>query len=286
MQAKLRVRDRRVGIVGLGLIGGSLALALQGAKGAPEVWGFDPDRGNLRKALSSGAVARGASLAEMGECDVVAVCVPVAAALEVLCEAASWMKAGSVLTDAGSVKGQAVEVGRLAVPDGVEFVGGHPIAGTEKSGFGAADGALFRGRTFIATPHPGNTEGALKRVERLWRLAGARTVRMDAAVHDRVFAWVSHLPHAVAYSLVHAVATLPEPVPLGSSAGGFRDFTRIASSNPRMWADIFLQNRKELLPALKGMREDLSRLEVAVRRGDEEYLLEFLGRAKAARDGI
>jgi prephenate dehydrogenase len=287
MQAKLRVSDRRVGIVGLGLIGGSLALALRERKGAPEAWGCDPDRANLRKALAAGAIARAVPLAELaGECDVVVVCVPVTAALEVICEAACGMRPGSVLTDTGSVKSGAVEVGRLAVPDGVEFVGGHPIAGTERSGFSSADGKLFSGRTFIVTPHGGNTEKGMGRVERLWKLAGARTVRMEPSVHDRVFAWVSHLPHAVAYSLVHAVATLPEPVPLGSSAGGFRDFTRIASSSPRMWADIFLQNRKELLPALKGMREDLSRLEKAVRTGDEDFLLEFLGRAKAARDGI
>jgi prephenate dehydrogenase len=133
------------------------------------------------------------------------------------------MRPGSVLTDAGSVKADIVREGERSAGEGVCFVGGHPIAGTENSGFPAADAALFRGRSFIATPTRATKEEALRRVERLWRLAGSKVVtRMDPKTHDRVFACVSHLPHVVAYALGHSVATLPSRVPLGYSAGGFR----------------------------------------------------------------
>lgn len=277
----------RVGILGLGLIGGSLALALRGKRGAPEVWGCDSRRESVRRAVAAGAISRGCSEAELGACDIVVVCIPVLRAREAVRRIGPGMRPGSVLTDAGSVKSAIVREGERAVAPGACFVGGHPIAGTEASGFSAADPSLFRGRSFITTPTPRSNARAVRRVERLWKLAGAAVLlRMDPKVHDHVFAYVSHLPHAVAYALVHSVATSPSNVPLGYSAGGFRDFTRIASSDPEMWKDIMLENRAEVLRAIARYRKNLSLLERRISRCDAGGLLEYFGRAKKTRDAL
>ncbi len=276
----------RLGILGLGLIGGSLALALKGKRGAPEVWGCDKRREFLRLALRDGAIARACTEAGIASCDLVVVCVPVIRSVGLLRRIGKRMAPGAVLTDVGSVKSEIVREAQAAVGPGVEFLGGHPIAGTEDSGFPAADASLFKGRTIILTPTGGNTGEALRRVERIWKMAGARVLRMDPGVHDHVFAYVSHLPHAVAYALVHAVATLDSKVPLGYSAGGFRDFTRIASSNPEMWKDIVLQNRGEVLRALGHYRKNLALLETLIRRRNAAGLLAYFDKAKKTRDGL
>ena len=277
----------RLGILGLGLIGGSLALALKGKRGAPEVWGCDRKREHVRQALAAGAIARGCRPAELPQCDVVVVCVPVLAAVDAIRSLGPRMRPGTILTDAGSAKARIVREGNRAVARGAFFVGGHPIAGTEASGFPAADRFLFRDRSFIVTPARGTNADAVRRVERLWRLAGANPVlRMDPGTHDHVFAYVSHLPHVVAYALVHSVATLPSRVPLGYSAGGFRDFTRIASSNPVMWKDIVLQNRTEVLRAIAHYRRNLALLERRIARADAAGLLEVFERSKKTRDGL
>lgn len=278
---------KRLGILGLGLIGGSLALSLKGKRGAPEVWGCDRNRANVRRALAAGAIARGCTSRELSDCDMVVVCVPVRASIPAIRSLGCRMRPGSILTDAGSVKADIVREGERCAGEGVCFVGGHPVAGTEKSGFPAADPSLFRGRSFIATPTRKTSEEALRRVERLWRLAGSRVVlRMSPETHDRVFAYVSHLPHVVAYALVHSVATLSSRVPLGYSAGGFRDFTRIASSNPEMWKDIVLQNRDEVLRAVGHYRRNLDLLARRIAGSDAEGLRRYFARAKKTRDGL
>lgn len=276
----------RLGILGLGLIGGSLALSLKDRKGAPEVWGWDRRKESVRMALSAGAIARACTESTIAACDIVMVCIPVLRSVEVLRRIGGRMAPGAVLTDAGSVKAAVVRAGQGAIVRGAEFVGGHPIAGTENSGYAAATAALFEGRTVILTPTKKNTEEGLARVERIWRLAGARVLRMDAKLHDHVFAYVSHLPHAVAYALVHSVATLDSRVPLGYSAGGFRDFTRIASSNPEMWKDIVLQNRAEVLRALGHYRKNIGLLTGLIRRKDADGLLAFFRKAKKTRDRL
>jgi len=277
----------RLGILGLGLIGGSLALAIRGKPGAPEVWGCDRNRGHVRLAAASGAIARACTEKELASCDVVVVCIPVRASLRAVRSLGSRMRPGSILTDAGSVKAGVVREGERLASRGVRFVGGHPIAGTENSGFPSADPALFRGRSFISTPTRRTDEGALRRVERLWRMAGSRPIlRMDPGTHDHVFAYVSHLPHVVSYALVHSVATLPSRVPLGYSAGGFRDFTRIASSNPEMWRDIVLQNREEVLRAIARYQRGLELLRRRIERGDGAGIVRIFERAKKTRDGL
>jgi len=280
------VIGRRVGIVGLGLIGGSLALALKGKRGAPEVWGCDRRAESLRMARKAGVIARACTETEIATCDIVVVCVPVIRSVGLIRRIGGRMRPGSVLTDVGSVKATIVRVGRESMANGAEFVGGHPIAGTENSGFAAADRSLFRGKTAILTPFEGNTEKAMNRVEALWRLAGARMLRMDPVTHDHVFAYVSHLPHAVAYALVHSVATIDSRVPLGYSAGGFRDFTRIASSNPEMWKEIVLQNRAEVLRATAHYRKNFALLEALIRKGDGKGLLAYFRKSKRTRDGL
>lgn len=280
------MRGQRLGIVGLGLIGGSLALALRGKRGAPEVWGCDRRAEYARMALAGGAISRAVGEAEIAGCDVVAVCVPVLRSVPLIRRLGARMRPGTVLTDAGSVKAEIVRAGTESIARGAEFVGGHPIAGTENSGFPSADPGLFSGRTSIVTPAKGNSEEAIGRVEEVWRMAGARVVRMDPVTHDHVFAYVSHLPHAVAYALVHSVATLDSRVPLGYSAGGFRDFTRIASSNPEMWKDIMLQNRTEILRAASHYRTSFARLTRLVRERDAAGLLAYFRKAKQTRDRL
>ena len=276
-----------LGILGLGLIGGSLALALKGKRGAPEVWGCDRNRSHVRQALAAGAIARGCTSRELAACDIVAVCIPVGASLPAIRSLGERMRPGSILTDAGSVKRDIVREGERLAGRGILFVGGHPIAGTENSGFAAADPSLYKGRSFIATPTRRTDGSALRRVERIWRLAGSKVLlRMDPGTHDHVFAYVSHLPHVVAYALVHSVATLPSPVPLGYSAGGFRDFTRIASSNPEMWKDIVLQNRAEILRAVAHYRRSLDLLERRIAASDAAGIRKFFEKAKKTRDGL
>jgi prephenate dehydrogenase len=280
------VSAERIGILGLGLIGGSLALSLAGRRERTEVWGCDRRKDHVRKALDDGAISRACPEDQIASCDVVFVCVPVLRSVEILRRIGARMAPGTVLTDAGSVKAAVVKAGQGAVGKGAEFVGGHPIAGTENSGYPAASGSLFEGRTVILTPTERNTEAGLARVERIWKAAGARVLRMDPRLHDHVFAYVSHLPHAVAYALVHAVATLDSRVPLGYSAGGFRDFTRIASSNPEMWKDIVLQNRGEVLRAVGHYRKSLTLLEGLIRRNDAGGLLAYFRKAKKTRDRL
>jgi prephenate dehydrogenase len=280
------VTAKRIGILGLGLIGGSLARSLKGRRGAPEVWGCDRRKEFVRMALADGAISRACTEGGIAACDIVVVCVPVLRSVEIVRRIGGRMRPGSILTDVGSVKAAVVDAGEGAMAGGAEFVGGHPIAGTEDSGYPAADASLFQGRTAILTPTRGNTEGALGAIERMWRMAGARVLRMDPVLHDHVFAYVSHLPHAVAYALVHSVATLDSKVPLGYSAGGFRDFTRIASSNPEMWKDIVLQNRGEVLGAIGHYRKNLALLEGLIRRRDAGGLLAYFHKAKTTRDGL
>ena len=278
---------KRLGIIGLGLIGGSLALSLRGKAGAPlEVWGADRSGESMRLALGSGAIDRACTGAEIVACDIVVVCVPVIRSIGLIRRIGKRMRPGSVLTDVGSAKAEIVRAGQESMADGAEFVGGHPIAGTENSGYAAADPFLFGGRTSIVTPATGNSESALRRVEAMWRMTGARPLRMDPETHDHVFAYVSHLPHVVAYALVHSVATLDSRVPLGYSAGGFRDFTRIASSNPEMWKDIVLQNRAEVLRASAHYRKNFAQLEQLIRRRDEPGLLAYFRRSKRTRDRL
>lgn len=277
----------RVAIVGVGLIGGSFGLALKAAGYGGEIVGIGRDRGRLDEAIAHGAIDRAESniATGVGGADVVLLSVPMGIMRAMLDAVAPALAADAVVTDAGSVKGSVVADARAALGSLERFVPGHPIAGTERSGVGAAFAELYRGRRVILTPPPETDEAAVARVEALWRLTGAEVERLPVEAHDRLLASTSHLPHMLAFGLVDALARGDDPAGVFRyAAGGFRDFTRIASSDPVVWRDICLANREALLSALDAYREDLDALADEVRAGDGEGLLTRFERAKAARD--
>jgi prephenate dehydrogenase len=214
--------------------------------------------------------------------------VPVCAIPAVVAEIAPALAPGCIVTDGGSVKTAIVNECEALMPAGCHFIGGHPIAGTEHSGAAASFAALYRGKRCILTPTERTDRSALETVDHLWRLTGAEVCSMEPGHHDRIFAEISHLPHMAAYALVHAVGTADvegENV-LSYTAGGFRDFTRIASSDPAMWRDIALMNRNALLASIDGFSASLTELRSRIEKGDTAGLTEFFTTAKQFRDGI
>lgn len=279
---------RRLAILGVGLIGGSLALALRRARHVGEVVGSGRREANLRRAVELGVIdhySLDPAEAAAGA-DVVVLAVPLGA-MEGLCRRiAPALGPETILTDVGSAKRavvQAVEVGLGALPVG--FVPGHPIAGTEQSGVEAAFADLFYHRRVILTPLPSTALRALGEVREMWEATGAVVEEMDVAHHDHVLAATSHLPHMLAFALVDSLARLEDKHEVFRyAAGGFRDFTRIASSDPVMWRDICLANREALLEMMGRFRDDMDRLAEAIEQGDGDTLLEIFRRAKQARD--
>jgi prephenate dehydrogenase len=280
----------RLAILGVGLIGGSLALALRQAGVVGEIVGIGRGLPNLEKALELGVVDRITQdpLAGVADADVVFMATPVTSLGPMAAKILPVMKPGAILTDGGSVKGAVIEAIEPLLPAGVQFVPGHPIAGTEKSGAEAAFPTLYQGRRCILTPTPAVTSEALEQVRRMWLLAGSEVVIMDVEKHDRILAAISHLPHMVAYALVNAVGSYDrfEENILEYSAGGFRDFTRIASSDPTMWRDIAQTNREALLEMVELFEKYLAELKDDIRRGEGERLYEFFQRSKQLRDAI
>ncbi len=280
----------RLAVVGVGLIGGSLALALKNAGAVGEVVGIGRGLANLEKALELGVVDRISrdSAAGVRDADLVFLATPVLTLAEVAAAIIPHMKPGSVLTDGGSVKGAVVQAVEPLLREDVHFVPGHPIAGTEKSGAEAAFATLYQGRRCILTPTERTDSSALQLVRNVWETAGSEVVVMEAEKHDRILAAISHLPHMVAYSLVNAVGSYDryEENILAYSAGGFRDFTRIASSDPTMWRDIALTNRDALLEMMERFEEFFAELKEDVRRGDDSKLYDFFFRSKKSRDAI
>ncbi|HEY5365367.1 MAG TPA: prephenate dehydrogenase/arogenate dehydrogenase family protein, partial [Casimicrobiaceae bacterium] len=244
-------------VVGVGLIGGSLALALRAAGAVTSVVGVGRSRANLDHALAQRIVDRAHALdddwvAELADADVVVVAAPVAQFAALFARIAPHIGVGTVVTDAGSSKQDVVAAARLAFAGrSAQFVPAHPIAGSERSGAAAADANLFRGCRVIVTPTAETSATALARVEAMWRAAGATVTALDAAAHDRIFAAVSHLPHVLAHTLVAELASRRDSAALFAHAGpGFRDFTRIAASSPEMWRDVTLANRHALIAEL------------------------------------
>lgn len=280
----------RLAIIGVGLIGGSLARALREAGAVGSVVGIGRSRANLEDALSLGIcdeITQDALEGVRGA-DMVFISVPVCAIPSVVAEIAPALAPGCIVTDGGSVKTAIVRECEALMPAGCHFVGGHPIAGTEHSGASASFATLYRGKRCILTPTGRTDQAALATVDRVWRITGAEVCIMEPGHHDRIFAEISHLPHAVAYALVHAVGTADvegENV-LSYTAGGFRDFTRIASSDPVMWRDISLMNRDALLASIDGFSASLAELRRRIDGGDEAGLTEFFTTAKKFRDGI
>lgn len=281
-------RFERVTVIGVGLIGGSFALGLKAAQRGVYVVGVGRDPENLRLAREVGALdAVSADLAEaVRGADLVLVATPVAQFAGIFKALARALEPGTWLTDAGSTKRDVVAAARAQLgPKLAQFVPAHPIAGAEQSGVRAASATLFRGRRVVVTPLPENDEQALARVGAAWEACGARLFRMAPDEHDAVFAAVSHLPHVLAYALVHEIASRENAAQLfGYAAGGFRDFTRIASSHPEMWRDICAANSDAVLRELDHYVAKLGKLREQLAVRDAAALERVFAEARAARD--
>ena len=279
---------RRLCIIGVGLIGGSLARDLRRLGEVGEVVGSSRNVSNLERAAALGVIDRfdtDTARAAAGS-DMVVAAVPLGAMPAVFERIRDTLGDDAVVTDVGSSKGSVVAAARAALGPGyARFVPAHPIAGTEHSGVDASVEHLFERRRVIVTPTVETGVDALGRVSRMWEMVGAEVVEMDVARHDDVLAATSHLPHMLAYTLVDVLGRMEERVEIfRCAAGGFRDFTRIASSDPQMWHDICLANRDALVGALERFGTDLGRLSDAVRRGDGEFVRSVFVRAKSIRD--
>lgn len=280
----------RLAIIGVGLIGGSLARILRERGEVGEIVGIGRGEENLRRALELGVIDRFEQDPLKGVCgaDMVFIATPVCTIAPILAQIAPALSPGATVTDGGSVKEEIVAACESLMPHGCHFVGGHPIAGTEKSGVEASFSTLYKGRRCIVTPTSATDGKALARVVRMWEIAGSEVVLMDPVKHDKVVAAISHLPHMVAYSLVHAVADYDgcDESILKYSAGGFRDFTRIASSDPVMWRDIALQNRSAVLEMMDFFTARYADLRSLVAAGDADGLEAFFAHSREQRDSI
>ena len=278
----------RLCIIGVGLIGGSLSLALKQAGQVGEVVGYARSADTRQQALNLGVIdiaAENVTDAVRGA-DGVFLAVPMGAMASVLGEIAPHLSATAVITDGGSVKSPVVEAAALALGDKAgQFVAGHPIAGTEKSGPAAAFATLYEEHQVILTPTDKTNMAAIQTVRAMWEAVGAVVTEMEVAHHDAVLAATSHLPHVLAFNLVDILAQQDDCQDvLRYAAGGFRDFSRIASSDPVMWRDICVNNRDAMLGLLTEYQAGLDKIAAAIKSADEDYLLSVFERAKSARD--
>jgi len=281
----------RVALIGLGLIGSSLSHAMRRGGLAGHIAGYARSAETRAKAVEIGLVdsiwdtAREAVAAA----DLVILCSPIGTYGEIAREIGASLKPGAILTDVGSVKAAVVKDVGPHVPAGVHFIPGHPVAGTEQSGPESGFADLFDNRWCILTPSPGADPAAVARLEAFWRACGSNLEIMTPEHHDLVLAITSHLPHLIAYNIVATAADLEEVTKsevIKFSAGGFRDFTRIAASDPTMWRDVFLNNREAVLEMLGRFSEDLSALQRAIRWGDGQSLFDLFTRSRDIRRSI
>ena len=282
-----RPRIAKLVVIGVGLIGGSFALALKRARAVKLVVGVGRSRANLAAALELGVIDEATQDPALAvqDADLVLLAIPVGQMPAVMARIAPRLSPNTIVTDGGSTKRDVIAYARRRLgPHFPRFVPAHPIAGTEKSGAAAAFPDLFAGRNVILTPQAETAAGAVRLVRSAWEACGARVLRLTAPQHDAIFAAVSHLPHLVAYALVNALARRRNARQLfGFSAGGLRDTVRIAGSSPEMWSDICIANRDLLLQALGAYEAELRRLGAAIRRQDAAALKRMFERARAAR---
>ena len=266
----------KLAVIGVGLIGGSFALALKKAKKVSHVIDVGRSAANLKLAQERGIIDSIGK--DVGDADVILVAAPVGQYPAIF---KSLQGSKAIITDAGSTKRDVVLLGKHLS----RFVPGHPIAGAEKSGAAAASAELFRDRRVVLTPLKESDDAAVSKVRKLWEACGARVSTMTAEEHDAVLAAVSHLPHLLAYGLVHEVAARKNSEQLFSfAAGGFRDFTRIASSHPEMWRDICIANRDRLLDELSKFSGTMEKMRELLERGDGAALEKLFAEARQARD--
>lgn len=281
----------RVAILGIGLIGSSLARVLRARGLAEEIVGFDGAEAVRKRSAALGLCDRltDSPADAVAGADLVMLCLPVGANAAMAEAMAPSLARGCIVSDVGSVKLSVIRDVGPCLPEGVHFVPGHPIAGTEHSGPDAGFADLFENRYVILTPPPGCDGEAVARVKALWDACGAMAESMDAAHHDKVLAVTSHLPHLIAYTIVGTAFDLEaseRQEVIRYSAGGFRDFTRIAGSDPVMWRDVFLNNREAVLEMLQRFSEDLTALQRAIRWGEGETLEDLFRRTGEIRRGV
>ena len=279
---------QRVAVIGVGLIGGSFALALKAAGRCAYVAGAGRGGANLQRAIERGAIdslATDAAAALRGA-DLVLIATPVAQIEKILAAIGPNIEPGAIVTDAGSTKRDVVAAARAALGGKlVQFIPAHPIAGAEHSGAAAADAGLFRGRRVVLAPLRENRAADVETLAGVWSALGARVSRMTPEAHDAVFAAVSHLPHLLAFALVDELSARRDAAQLfGYAAGGFRDFTRIASSHPEMWRDICVANRDRLLQELHLYEKKLAAIGTLLEAGDAAALEKLFCDARAARE--
>jgi cyclohexadieny/prephenate dehydrogenase len=281
----------RLALIGVGLIGSSIARAARASGAARTIVATARSNATRKRVVELGiadqVVATNAAAAE--NADLVIVSIPVGASGAVAKEIAPHLKAGAIVSDVGSVKGSVLRDMAPHLPKNVHFIPAHPVAGTENSGPDAGFAELFVNRWCILTPAEHTEAAAVETLSAFWRALGANVETMSAEHHDLVLAVTSHLPHLIAYTIVGTadeLSAVTRSEVLQFSAGGFRDFTRIAASDPTMWRDVFLHNKDAVLEMLGTFNEDLSKLTRAIRRGDADTLFEHFTRTRAIRRGI
>ncbi len=282
---------QRVALIGLGLIAGSMALAMRRGGLAGEIVGYARTAATREKAAEIGFCDQ--VYDSIGEAvtgaDLVVLCVPVGVMGTLAAEIAPYLVKGATVSDVGSVKRAVIDAVGPHMPEGVHFIPAHPLAGTEKSGPTAGFAELFDGRWCLIVPEDGADAEAVAKVESLWQGMGSKTDRMEADHHDRVLAVTSHAPHLIAYTMVGVaddLARVTDAEVINYSAAGFRDFTRIAASDPTMWRDVFLNNKDATLEILGRFTEELFALQRAIRKGDGAHLHDYFTRTRAIRRGI
>ncbi len=279
----------RLTVIGVGLIGGSLIRALKRANCVGQVTGCGRTRDALEPALALGVIDRASDsvAAAVADADLVVLATPLSTSSELFAAMRDALPERTVITDVGSAKGSVIQAARdhLTAGQFSRFVPGHPVAGTEKSGVEASFADLFDAHRVILTPDNETDPAALATVEAMWQHAGAEVIRMPARQHDATLAATSHLPHMLAYALVDCLAGMSEHRDIFRyAAGGFADFTRIASSSPQMWHDICFANRDELLDVMAHFQEQLAKLSAAIQEDDRQAVVDMFERAKTARD--
>ena len=280
----------RLCIIGVGLIGSSLSLALKQVGAVGEVIGYGRSRENLEKGVELGVLDRFEDSVEAAarDADMIVVAVPLGAMQEIFARLAGELRTDAVITDVGSSKGSVVRAAQAELGQRLtRFVPGHPIAGTEKSGVESGFATLYQGRRVILTPLAETDVEATARVDAMWRECGASIEYLDVAHHDKVLAATSHLPHMLAFALVHHLSNLNDHEEIFRYAsGGFRDFTRIASSDPVMWRDVCIANGDALLDLIEQYQQELEQVAKAIEAGDADGLLRLFNRAKSERDSL
>ena len=281
----------RVALIGIGLIGSSLARVLRRDSPQTRIVACARRAETLEAARRLGIADETADdpARAVAGADLVVVATPLSAYPEVAARIGPALRPGAIVTDVGSVKAAAIRDLGPHIPAGVHFVPGHPVAGTEHSGPESGFPELFRDRWCILTPPPETAPDAVARITALWQRAGMRVVTMDPVHHDKVLAMTSHLPHLIAYTNVGTATDLEDSLKsevIAFSAGGFRDFTRIAASDPTMWRDIFLNNREAVLEMLQRFTEDLIALQRAIRWGEGDTLYQRFARTRAIRRSV